>query len=213
MTGSPDRSAAARPRSEAIQARSCSPTFGERDGGGLVGHGQQPGRPVPVVAAVLPGGEPVRKVGPGHWCGRVVDLPCGATLASKCPVVRGAGATAADRAVPGGLAPRRRTGPGRRTGDVANSGRSPTVRADLEPARVDAEEAGEDPAEVETVIGQVDELVAGSRRARPDRCRSGYSAGALDSPAAGRRRSSAAAGSTTARSGGSTASGSGRRCS
>src|SRR5690242_823705 len=84
----------------------------------------------------------------------VVDVPCGATLAGKCP-------SCAERARRLRVAQCREgwhldaepiqqsTPPNAEQRTLA------TVRADLERVRVDTDEAGEDPTEVDAVIDQV----------------------------------------------------------
>jgi hypothetical protein len=101
----------------------------------------------------------VRKVDRVTGVAELVDLPCGATLASKCP-------SCAERARRLRIAQCREgwhleTEPIQEAEPATRDQRAlATVRADLERARVDAEDAGEDAAEVDAVIGQVDELVA-----------------------------------------------------
>jgi hypothetical protein len=72
-----------------------------------------------------------------------VDVPCGATLASKCPVMRGVGSAAADAPVPRGLAPRHGPGAGSGPPERARVGLA-IQRADLTAARDDARDLGDD---------------------------------------------------------------------
>src|SRR5690242_5354958 len=101
----------------------------------------------------------VRKVDRVTGAAELVDLPCGATLASKCP-------SCAERARRLRIAQCREgwhldVEPIQEAEAPTHAQRTlATVRADLEQARVETEDAGEDTAEVEKVIGQVDELVA-----------------------------------------------------
>jgi integrase len=101
----------------------------------------------------------VRRIDLATGTAELVDLPCGATLANKCP-------SCAERARRLRIAQCREgwhldTEPVRDAEPATDEQRElATVRADLERARVEAEDAGEDPAEVEAVIDQVDELVA-----------------------------------------------------
>ncbi len=135
----------------------------------------------------------VRKVDRTTGAAELVDLPCGATLASKCP-------SCAERARRLRIAQCREgwhldAEPIQDAEPATAEQRTlATVRADLEPARVDTEDAGEDPAEVEAVIGQVDELVAEAGVRGRIGAGASTSAGAVDSPAAGRRRPPAAPG-------------------
>ena len=101
----------------------------------------------------------VRKVDRVTGTTELVDRPCGATLASKCP-------SCAERARRLRIAQCREgwhldAEPIHEAEPATVEQRTlATTRADLERARVDTEDAGEDAADVETVIGQVDELVA-----------------------------------------------------
>ena len=101
----------------------------------------------------------VRKVDRVTGVAELVDLPCGATLASKCP-------SCAERARRLRIAQCREgwhleTEPIQEAEPATQEQRTlATVRADLERARLDIEDASEDPAEVDHVIDQVDELVA-----------------------------------------------------
>jgi hypothetical protein len=100
----------------------------------------------------------VRKVDRVTGATELVDLPCGATLASKCP-------SCAERARRLRIAQCRGgwhldSEPLQEVEPATNEQRSlATARADLERARVETEDAHEDPAEIEAVIAQVDELV------------------------------------------------------
>ncbi len=104
-------------------------------------------RPIPVRRTDLASGET-----------EVVDLPCGATLTAKCP-------SCAERARRLRLAQCREgwhldTEPILEPDPATTEQRQlATVRADLEHARTETEDAGEDTADVETVIDQVDELL------------------------------------------------------
>ena len=101
----------------------------------------------------------VRKVDRVTGEAELVDLPCGATLASKCP-------SCAERARRLRIAQCREgwhleTEPILQAEPATVEQRTlATARADLERARVDTEDVGEDPTDVEAVIEQVDELVA-----------------------------------------------------
>ena len=103
----------------------------------------------------------VRKVDRVTGATEVVDLPCGATLASKCP-------SCAERARRRRIAQCREgwhldTEPVQEADAPTREHRTlATTRADLERARADAEDVGEDPAEVDAVVDQVDELIADS---------------------------------------------------
>lgn len=119
---------------------------------------------------------PVRRIDRTTGATEVIDLPCGATLASKCP-------SCGERARRLRIAQckegwRLESEPILAAEPATAEQRSlATVRADLEQARVDTEDAGEDAADVDRVIGQVDELVteSGVRGLRcseaPDRSR------------------------------------------
>ena len=102
---------------------------------------------------------PVRRVDRVTGQAELIDLPCGATLASKCP-------SCAERARRLRVAQCREgwhldTEPVLETDPPTGEQQTlATVRADLERARVEAEDEGEDPGEVDAVIDQVDELVA-----------------------------------------------------
>jgi hypothetical protein len=93
----------------------------------------------------------------GHT--ELVDLPCGATLTAKCP-------SCAERNRRLRIAQCREGWHLESEPILAAQPASAeqrilaTTRADLERARVDTEDAGEDPAEVDAIIDQVDELVA-----------------------------------------------------
>jgi hypothetical protein len=101
----------------------------------------------------------VRKVDRVTGATELVDLPCGATLASKCP-------SCAERARRLRIAQCREgwhldAEPIHEAEPATVEQRTlATARADLERTPVDTEDAGEDPADVDAVIGQVDELVA-----------------------------------------------------
>jgi len=102
---------------------------------------------------------PVRRVDRLTGATELVDLPCGATLASKCP-------SCAERSRRLRIAQCREgwhldTEPILEADAPTGEQRTlATARADLERARVDAEDAGEAPAEADAVIDQVDELVS-----------------------------------------------------
>jgi hypothetical protein len=104
---------------------------------------------------------PVRRVDRTTGATEVIDLPCGATLASKCP-------SCAERARRLRIAQCKEgwhleTEPILAAEPATDEQRSlATARADLEQTRVDTEDAGEDLADVELVIDQVDELVTES---------------------------------------------------
>jgi hypothetical protein len=101
---------------------------------------------------------PLRKVDRSTGATEIVDVPCGATLASKCP-------SCAERARRLRIAQCREgwhldAEPIQDAEPATAEQRTlATVRADLEAARVDTDDAGEDPTDVDTVIAQVDELV------------------------------------------------------
>lgn len=100
----------------------------------------------------------VRKVDRTTGAADLVDLPCGATLASKCP-------SCAERARRLRIAQCREgwhleNEPIQEAEPATAEQRTlATVRADLEAARVDTDDADEDPTDIDAVIGQVDELV------------------------------------------------------
>lgn len=100
----------------------------------------------------------VRKVDRVTGAAELVDLPCGATLAAKCP-------SCAERARRLRVAQCREgwhldAEPVQAAEPATVEQRTlATVRADLESARVDTEDAGDDTANIDVVIDQVDELV------------------------------------------------------
>ncbi len=102
---------------------------------------------------------PIRRIDTGTGESRLVDVPCGATLAVKCP-------PCADRARRLRLAQCREgwhleDEPIYAAGPPTDEQRElAALRADLEAAQVQAEEAGQDVADIEAAIAEVDTALA-----------------------------------------------------